>query len=60
MYPIYVLLVSQDPKFQPISVYDQVPGARVIGHFEISAPNDPKMAWSTTKSRVYEIPHIMS
>ncbi len=29
---------------------------RVIGHFETSAPNDPKMTWNTTRREVHHIP----
>ncbi len=50
---MYVVEVPPSSKFHPILLY----GKRfwVTGHFEISAPNDPKITFNTKRSKV---PHM--
>ena len=48
----YMLLVSASPKFYSISLYET--HFWVIGHFETSAPNDPKWPW-TLQGQMYPI-----
>ncbi len=49
-YPMFLLLISESPKFHSMSTF-----FRVTGHIETSAPNQPKMIFSTTNSNVSRI-----